>query len=335
MNNLFLFTGEESYLIRDLMQTWKKAFIAKHTDMNLIVIDADETSIGRIMTDIEAAPFLGEKRLIFIHGLPLTTKEKKSGEKGKKDYDKQLVKLASSFENIPDTSVVVFVQSKPDKRLSFYKTLAKQADVKEFNHLKGGELINWIKKFVKANGSKIDTITTEYFIMLAGDNLWKLSQEINKMTTYKPGETISRSLIDLSVIPTAEANIFHLTDALGARNHKKAIQNLHKCMAAGENLRPTFYMIVRQFRLLINIKGYINKNPNATPSHVASSLKIHPFVARNTFGQLKHFNLDELKKMYKDLLNIDLALKTSKLHITTDNQDDLALEIERFILSYR
>ena len=105
-------------------------------------------------------------------------------------------------------------------------------------------------------------------------------------------------------------------------------------MAAGENLRPVFYMIVRQFRLLIQGSGYMSNNPNGNSTSFASSIKIHPFVAKNTLEQVRRFKFSELKKSYNELLEIDTALKTSKIRTTVDDQDELALAIERFILGF-
>ena len=65
--NLFLFTGEETYLLHDQIKQWKDAFVEKHGDINLVILDGEEVSLNEIMIAIEAMPFLGDKRLIFIH----------------------------------------------------------------------------------------------------------------------------------------------------------------------------------------------------------------------------------------------------------------------------
>ena len=91
---------------------------------------------------------------------------------------------------------------------------------------------------------------------------------------------------------------------------------------------------MRQFRLLLQGCGYRNANPNTNPTAFAAALKLHPFVARNTMAQLKNFSECELKSAYVRLLNIDLDLKTSRIRVTTDNQDELALAIERFIVNF-
>jgi DNA polymerase-3 subunit delta len=336
MKNLFLFTGEETYLLSDQINSWKQAYKERHGDTNLEVMDASETPLNDIMAATIAMPFLGEKRLIFIHGLPDTPKTRNPDEVTKKDEkrDEDLKKLEKHLDDIPETSVVVFVQPNPDRRKSFYKKLAGKAEVKEFAPLQGQALTSWIKSEVEKKGASVDESTAEYLVSLTGPNLWKVAQEISKLTSHSPGIPITKSLIDNLIIPTLEANVFHLTDALGAKDHRKAIHNLHRSMAAGENLRQVFYMIVRQFRLLLQGSGYMISNPKGNPTSFAATLKLHPFVARNTLDQLKRFNRDELQDAYTRLLEIDTALKTSGIRITIDNQDELALAIERFILRF-
>ena len=334
--NLFLFTGEESYLLHERVTAWKKAFVEKHGDINLAVLDAEETPLHEIMAAVNAVPFLGDKRLIFVYGLPEKPKVRQADKVTKKDEkrEEELKKFEQDLDHIPETSVVVFVQSNPDKRKSFYKKLLEKAEVKEFIPL-GGQLLNaWIRKHVEMKGARIDVSTADYFASLTGPNLWKLSQEIDKLTAYSFGKDITRSTIDVLAVPTLEANIFRLTDALGTKDRRKAIRHLHKSLAVGENLRQVFFMVVRQFRLLLQGNSYRSANPNASSTAFSAILKIHSFVARNILDQSKHFSDSELRSAYSRLLEIDTALKTSQIRVTADNQDELALALERFIIKF-
>ncbi|MFH0820754.1 MAG: DNA polymerase III subunit delta, partial [Candidatus Peregrinibacteria bacterium] len=243
-------------------------------------------------------------------------------------------KFAADLQTIPESSVVVFIQPHPDKRKSFYKSLVKLAKVEEFKSMEGPVLDQWVCREAKKVGAQLDGPTADYLISLAGQNCWRLSQEIQKLASYKPDQPITRADIDHVVTPTLEANIFHFTDALSAKDYKKAIYNLHRSMAAGEDLRQLFYMIVRQFRLLLQVKSYKEEFPLTNPLNLSSALKLHPFVARNVMGQIGHFKTSELKKAYAQLLQIDTDLKTSRIRVTADNSDELALAVEQFILKF-
>ncbi|MBN2096333.1 DNA polymerase III subunit delta [Candidatus Peregrinibacteria bacterium] len=336
MDNLFLFTGDDTFRLHAQMKSWKEAFKEKYGDMNLAVLNGAESEVGDMISQIEAMPFLGEKRLIFIEGLPEAPKTRNADKVTKKDEarDEELKRLTDYLEKIPETSVMVFVQPAPDKRKSLYKKIVQLATVKEFIPLTGIPLNQWVENQAKTHGTSISSEDAEYLVSLAGQDLWRIDQELRKLSAYREGQPVDRKAIDQLVIPTIEANVFHLTDALGAKDHRKAVQNLHRTMAAGENLRQTFYMIVRQFRLFLQVGGYLNNYPSTSPANIATFLKIHPFVAKNTMGQLKHFKLEELKSAYARLLDIDVALKTSGIRITTDDQDELAMAIERFILRF-
>ena len=332
--NLFLFTGEESYLLQEQIRTWKQAFIEKHGDINLETLDATQMPLNELMASMTAMPFLGDKRLIFVYGLPEAPKARQTDKVSKKDEkrEEELKKFGAELKNIPDTSVVIFVQTAPDKRKSFYKNLIKQAEVKEFALLSGGSLSQWIQTQFQAKNSSISLLLAEYLVTLTGQNLWRLSTEIEKLTTYCSGQPITKETIDLLVVPTIEANIFQLTDALTARNPNKAIKFLQKTLDAGENLQPVFYMIVRQFRLLIQGRSFTEMEKNPSPANFGARLKLHPFVAKNTLAQAKYFKMEDLKKAYQNLLEIDTGLKTSQIKVLADDQSELALALERFIL---
>lgn len=334
LKNLFLFTGEETYLLQETIQAWKKAFIEKHGDLNLDMLDASQIPLHEIMASVTAMPFLGDKRLIFIYGLPDAPKARQSDKITKKDEKRELElkKLESDLDDIPETSVVVFVQSNPDKRKGFYKNILKKGQLKEFHPMVGSALTQWIQQRTQEKGAQISSIVAEYLASLTGQNLWRLSTEVDKLVTHSPGQNLSKDLVDALVVPTIEANIFQLTDALAAKDQKKAVRFLHQTMSAGENLQPAFYMIVRQFRLLLQARAFAEKDLNPSPTAFAARLRLHPFVARNTLAQVKYFKMEELKKAYRNLLEIDTGLKTSQIKVLADDQEELALAIERFIL---
>jgi DNA polymerase-3 subunit delta len=339
MGNLYLFTGEETFLLSQQIRSWKESFRKRFEgDLNLITLDGSREDEASLITQMETMPFLAEKRLIFIENLPEAAKASAKDSDDKDDEDEKKAdayqKLMDYLEKIPETSVVIFVQPKPDKRKRLYKKLVQVAEVKEFQPLAPAALSQWIHQQAVARKASIDPRATEHLSGLVGESLWRLDQEIQKLAAYAIGRPITQDDIDKLVIPSLEANVFHLTDALGAKDARKAIQCVHQTVAAGENLRQVFYMIVRQFRLLLLVNAYLSNYPNATAQSLATSLKMHPFVARNTMGQAKRFKMAELKGAYRKLLDLDLAMKTSKIQTTTDNQDELAMAIEQFILEF-
>lgn len=336
MKNLFLFTGDETYLLRQQLTVWKQAFIAKHGDLNLIELDVTQAGPGQMAGDILAAPFLAEKRLIFIHGLPEAPKVRQADKVSKADEEREekLEELLKALPDIPESNVVVFVQPGPDRRKRFYKELTKRADVKEFKPLEGKALMDFIVHEATKYGSSISSADAEALLGLTGANLWRLNREIEKLATFAGQSPITREMITNLVTPNLETNIFQLTDALGAKDHRKAIRCLHATVAAGEDLHQIFYMIARQFRLLLQANDFAARHSRPDSAQMAARLKLHPFVAKNALNQAVGFKYEELKKAHRYLLDIDHQLKTSRIKVTREDQEPLALAIERFIVEF-
>ncbi|QQR84290.1 DNA polymerase III subunit delta [Candidatus Peregrinibacteria bacterium] len=322
-NNLHFFTGEDTYRLQELVKGWKNAFLEKHGDLNLSILSIEDHTIPEMISQIETAPFLGDKRLIFLEGLPESASTGKKRDAGiTPEQEEALLKVVQS---LPETSIVVLVQPNPDKRKSLYKKLVQLATVKSFESLKGAGLSNWVQRQSSKYNGKIDAATALHLVSYAGEDLWKLDREIEKMATYAGDQSIPRDTIEELVIPTNEANLFRLTDALSVKNTNAALKELNRLQVAGESMHQVLYMLARQIRILIQIKE--TSDP--------SSLKLHPFVLRNASSQAKNFTTDALKKAHADLVAIDVAVKTGAIKTTTDDESELALAMERFMISLK
>ena len=144
-----------------------------------------------------------------------------------------------------------------------------------------------------------------------GNDLWQMNNEINKLASYKAGETINPEDIDLLVKAKIDVNIFKTLDALAQRDKKTALKLLHEHLEQGENEIYLFSMLTYQLRTLLKLKDLIEKG---TPFHdLARQSKLHPFVIKKSSQQLKNFSMDQLKKIYHRLLEIDLQIKTGRL----------------------
>ncbi len=95
-----------------------------------------------------------------------------------------------------------------------------------------------------------------------------------------------------------------MVDALGSKDKKKAINLFKKHLEKGEDLHYLLSMFVYQFRNLIKVRS-------------GGKLDLHPFVIKKTQYQARNFSVDELKKIYHELLMIDFNTKMGKRDIKT------------------
>lgn len=303
---LFLY-GEDSYSSRQKLNGIKKKYIdASLGDTNLSVIDLTDKdwNFAKIEQTIQAMPFLAKSRLVIIKNL-LSAGGKKLQEK----ILEYLPKIPSS------TNVIFYEDEKFDKRNALYKKLSKKSSAiksQEFKPLSDYQLQDWIKREIVSRNATIEPRAIDQLILYVGGDLWRMSNEIQKVTSYTL--QVTRNDVELLVRPKITANVFDLVDALGNKNLARAQAEKRKLLSSGEHELYVLTMIVYQFRNLLIVKDSATCNKrHATNQEIAKETKLHPFVVQKTMAQCKNFTMPELKKIYQKLLDVDTKIKSGQI----------------------
>ena len=125
------------------------------------------------------------------------------------------------------------------------------------------------------------------------------------------GITSDRDIIAKSLGTTKEQLLFKLVDALGNKNKKLALKLISDQLNLQANELYLLSMLIRQFKILLQIKDLQQTNPQINQSQLASTLKLHPFVTSKGINQAKNFSLEKLKEIYQLLVETDIKIKTS------------------------
>lgn len=316
--SLFLFCGEDSYSATQKCLLWRAEFEKKYGDLNIIILEGEKLTAGAFSEAVEVIPFLSEKKLIIINNFL------------RDGSDIEQKKIAEKLENIPDFSVVVFLEiEKPDARLTLYKRITKLGKKEEFPLLNGPKLVSFIQTMVQKNGGQIDPKEASLLAEMVGPNLWQMEQEIKKLCLYCSGK-ITPEAIEQLVSPNIATSVFKLTDYIGQKRTKESLKTFHQLLESGEDLMKILFMIIRQFRLIIQIHDLLDKNFEKT--EIGKKMKEHPFVVSTVIHQSKNFDSSTLKKVYQDLLNIDKSIKSGGIRISTGDTKELRLAVEKFIV---
>ncbi len=325
MDNLWLFYGENTYFLNQELKRWKESFIEKHGDINIETLNGETCAVKDIIFACDAVPFLGEKRLVIVKNF---ISSQKSEETDRKKEDQKA--LIAYLKQVPSTCVLVFFEQSVDKRRALFKKIKEAGTIKEFENLKGTSLSQWILEEVNKRGGKIEFTNAQFLAEMTGRDVWQLNQEINKLLAYKEDKQISREDIEKTVSANFNVSIFAFVDAVGQRNAKKALDLFHGLLDRGESLQMIFYMIVRQFRLLLQVRYLLDKKFDYRT--ITSKLKLIPFQTPILCKQALNFSSEELKEIYRILFEIDIDIKTGKIPATQDNQKIFILVLERMIV---
>ena len=224
-----------------------------------------------------------------------------------------------------------FQKGSPDKRKKIYKKLAAMnknnlAEMKEFAVPNGFRLNKWIENRINLLGGKITPQAVESLTLTLGKglgqkgkggqieeayDLWQVNNEVEKLVSFKGDQEIAAEDVNLLVKAKVDLNIFKLIDAIGNRDKKRAVNLLYGQMENQANEIYLLTMFVYQFRNLLKIKDLLERGK--TIQEISSLTKMHPFVIKKSIDQCRKFSLTELKKIYRKLLDAEIAMKSGKM----------------------
>lgn len=115
---IYLFYGEEKYLIEDNLKKIKKAFGVMQKGINYI--ELGENNILDIIPNLETPAFGFEKKLIIIRDSNLFKKDTKGGSTS--DIREKIESyFKENFNNFKDYNIIVFIEETAIKTLGLYK----------------------------------------------------------------------------------------------------------------------------------------------------------------------------------------------------------------------
>ena len=68
-------TGENLYALRGEKRRWIDEFSKKHGPENIVRVDGKGLTVRILLDEVGVMPFLAEKRLVIVDGVPKSTKE--------------------------------------------------------------------------------------------------------------------------------------------------------------------------------------------------------------------------------------------------------------------
>lgn len=309
---IFLY-GPDTFSSRAKLKSLKEKFIREvdKSALNLENLDGRDLEINRFRQAILSSPFLAKKRMIVIENF----------------FTKPTVRLCheilKTLAEIKNDNIIVFWDEEvAAKRMAescavLFKKLSSEKFSQKFDLLNEVNLKKWALTKIKKEAGKIDSNALAILLDWIGNDLWQLNSEIDKLLAFSQSRAITAADVNLLSKSKLEENIFELTDALGQKNKTRALKLISDQLAAGLPATVLLAKITWQFQNLLQVKSLTQNNHFLASAQIAQELKLHPFVVKKSLSQIKNFTLEELKKIYRQLLEVDLTLKTSPMPAKT------------------
>ncbi len=318
--NLILLTGSDTYRLGQRLRFYRRAFREKYPNSEVEDYDKN-TEFSAIQNAVFTQSLFLSKKLII-------------GDEFWTPETFELAVKTDFFKKLPDfneTSTLICVHSALDKRKKFSKFLLKEARVETFDPLGEAQTVQWIMDFVAQRSGVIKYPEAQYLTQRCGDNGWNLHNEMEKLIASANNTPISKSLIDMLTIPHPKVIIWGFLESLSQKKTKLTLNYFRQLSLMGESVHQILAMLIREIRIHAQITFGISQNLPA--KEIASRSGLHPYVVQKTMPLSRNFTLPQIQQLYDQLFEIDQRIKTGKIMISTDDQSELELAIERFILS--
>ncbi|MBE7514867.1 MAG: DNA polymerase III subunit delta [Anaerolineales bacterium] len=310
----YVLHGEDEFTLRREVRAMRE----KMNDpgmLNTAFLDGKTSSFGAAVAAARVMPFLAERRLVILEGLYSGASSRRSSSKAAKaDYEA----MVRGVQALPETARLVFLETKalddthPLLKLANQPTLRGLA--KTFPIPALADLPRWISKRIEAEGGNIEPKAAlalgSAFVGVEHLSLYAVESECAKLIDYARGRLITEKDVAALTVYVAEANIFSIVDAIGRGDGQRATALIERILSdPKQEPLQLFGMIIRQFRILIQVREKIDTGGNVSDLPEAK----YPKIAQSFREQARRFELPQLEGIYRNLLDTDYAIKTGRV----------------------
>ncbi len=300
---VYLFHGEDLVAAEEALERLLREKIPSERELAVSRLDGETLTPGVLIEHCQALPFLTPYRAVIVEGLGKRL-EQKEGE--------FLSHLRDFLPHLPSTTLLIFRER---VRLAATHPLVvlvrPLGEVREFVPPRGHDLSLWIAQEVRRQGAEITPAACDLLASTVGTDTAVLRHEVEKLVIYVgPQGKIDERLVAELASEACLSDIFALVDAIGQRRRARAMLELRRLLQAGRHPLYILSMIVRQFRLLLEVKGL--PPGERRPEQVARALGLHPFVAGKVVNQAQNLRREELQRIYGRLVEVEREIKTGR-----------------------
>lgn len=296
---VYILLGEEDLLKESAILKIKQKALPPENQatmsFNYVSIDGRSATSAQIIDECQQLPFMNNTRLIVV-----------------KDTERVINdNLIEYIKNPVETTCLVLLIRKIDKRLGIYKTLKEYAEIQEFDHLDEKEIIEWIQHYIRAKKKRISIMDASYIADILQNNLTGILQELEKLVTYV-GErpNITEKDIEIIISENRIRDSFSLTEAIQNKDTSSAIKLVNELLNQGNSVPQIMGTIRWMITRLWQAKELLKNGNRHT---LAKEIRIPPYFLNKFIGQAERFDITELKEGLIKLLAIEKLMRTYPL----------------------
>ncbi len=291
---IHVLSGENQFMALARKRELVNEFIKQHGDMAMELIDCSESDVNSISGALESMPFLSNKKMVVL--------DKPSSQKQVSEA------LPEMLKTVPESTDVIVLEPKFDKRSVYYKSLKKLPGFEDFAALDRPKMIAWMKRYAEAQDASIDADAASELYMRAGQDQLKVARELDKLSLYD--SNISVAAVQELTVSAPSSTIFELIEAAFSGNKKQALALYEEQRALLVDPIQIVALLAWQFQMLALLKTAGDRSPQA----IASEAKVSPYVLQKSSGIAQRLSKERVSELVHELRMIDERMKSTRLN---------------------
>ena len=300
--SVYFLQGDETYYIDLIADYIEENAIPEHEKgFNQMIMYGKDVSLNTVITNARRFPMMAERQLVMV-------KEAQEIQ----DFNKaEAVKLLEAYLEKPVASTVLvfcYKYKALDNRKALTKLIDKNAVLVNAKKLYDNQVPDWVKNYVAEKGFEISPKATFMISEFVGNNLERISNEIDKMLlNLNDTRQIAENHVEKYIGVSRDYNVFELQKALTQKNVLKANQiiNYFAANPRGNPVIPIIAMLFSFFSKLL----MAHHTKDKSDKNLAAVLKVNPFFVKEYKLAMSNYQLPKVIDNIHHLRNADLQSK--------------------------
>jgi DNA polymerase III subunit delta len=219
--------------------------------------------------------------------------------------DRQLEPVIAALADLPpDLTLVLICRDKPPAKL-VKAVKAAAGEVHEFEAPKAREMPRVLVGEAQRLGFRLDSGAARMLVERMGANPVRLRNELERLALWAgEGGAVAAADLEAMIADTSEAAVWSLSDALIEGDAAAALRIGERLIGQGENVTGLIYGLASRLRSACAATAQLAEG--IPPGQVESSLKMHPYAAKQLVRRLQGTDLASLRTATETLADLEL-----------------------------
>ena len=292
---VYLFQGDDQFL-QQLVVNKIETTMSRELDCEKIILEPDEMSGSEIIGSLYHTDLFSSQKFFIL----------RNPQKMKGNSQNELYKY---LENPIESNCLIIFFGMYDQKKVIVKELLKRFVPVNVGSPRESNMGIWVNYFLKEKSIKADSRFVNEFISIAGDSLYHLANEIDKIAILlQDGEELTLDHIKQFSGWKRKYKLWDFLFALGNRNLQKAIKTGYSLISQNDTLVSLLYPIMSLLQEML-----FQKKSSGTFSKFRGYIPLSNTIREKIPYFAKQYSRQEIENALFLLGKIDERIKTTKV----------------------